>query len=55
MNNNRKNKSALPYYLNKRKQMLQFHLLKYLNYDGLVKLKLVCKDGGNFCDAYYSK
>ena len=30
--------------------MLQFHLLKYLNYKNVVKLSLVCKYGGYLCD-----
>ena len=31
--------------------MLQFQLLKYLNYYDLIKLQKVCKDGGILCDA----
>ena len=47
--------STLNYLLNQRQPMLQFHLLKYLSYDNLVKLLLVCKDGGPLCDANKSQ
>jgi hypothetical protein len=30
--------------------MLQFHLMKYLKYEDLIKLCLTCKDGGHLCD-----
>ena len=30
--------------------MVQFHLLKYLKYDSLIKLQALCKDGGYLCD-----
>ena len=48
---NSKIHSTLNYLLDKRKSMLQFHLLKYLSYEALVKFALVCQDTGHLCDA----
>ena len=31
--------------------MLMFHLFKYLEFEDLKKLRLVCKDSGSLCDA----
>ena len=52
---NSKIHSTLNYFLKYRQPMLQFHLLKYLSYDNLVKLLLVCKEGGCLCDANKSQ
>ena len=37
--------------------MLQFHLLKYLKFDDLIKINITCKNGGklfdsNLCNIY---
>ena len=48
---NNKNHSTFKYLLNKRKPMLQIHLLKYLKYENIVKFLLVCKNTGHLCDA----
>ncbi len=45
------NEFTLTYFLDKRQLMLQFCLLKYLKYEDIVKLLLVSKDAGRFCDA----
>ena len=45
------NKFTLHYLTIKRRQTLQFHLLKYLKYEDIVKLLLVSKDAGSLCDA----
>ena len=42
---------TLKYLLDKRRPTLQFHLLKYLKYEDIVKLLLVSKDAGSLCDA----
>ena len=47
---NSKIHSTLNYFLDKRQPMLQFHLLKYLKYEDLVKFMLVSKDAGSLCD-----
>ena len=48
---NTENQKTFIFLLKKRKLMLQLHLFKYLQYRNLKKLKLVCKDGNNVCDA----
>jgi len=52
---NNRNHSSFEYLLNKRKPMLQIHLLKYLKYEDIVKFLLVCKDIGHLCDANKTK
>ena len=42
---------TLAYLIDKRQPMLQFHLLKYLRYEHLVKFLLVCKKADRLCDA----
>ena len=42
------------FFLKKRKPLLMFFLLKYLKFSDLYKLKIVCKDAGNLCDANQS-
>ena len=39
------------YLLKKRQPLLQFHLLKYLKYQNIVKFMLVCKDAASLFDA----
>ena len=48
---NSKIDNELIYLLKKRKNMLMFHLLKYLKFEDIVKFLLVCKDAGYLCDA----
>ena len=33
--------------------MLQFHLLKYLKFEDLIKFKLICKNAGHLADANF--
>ena len=35
--------------------MLQFHVLKYLKYDNIIKFSLSYKDAGYLCDANIDK
>ena len=45
-----KTHSNLNYLLNQRQEMLQFHLLKYLKYENMVKFMLVSKNADRVCD-----
>jgi hypothetical protein len=42
---------TLKYLLDQRRPTLQFHLLKYLKYEDIVKLSLISKNAGSLCDA----
>jgi len=48
---NSENHYTFNYLLIKRKSMLTFHLLKYLNYEDLIRIKFVCKAINNLVDA----
>ena len=45
------NEHTLHYLLDKKRTTLQFFLLKYLNYEEVVKFSLVSKGAGRLCDA----
>jgi len=53
METNKKDKFLFSYFLKNRKQMLQFSLLKFLNFHDLINLTQISKDSGLMCDTNY--